>query len=50
MSRDDLAAYVVQLERENHRLRVELEHAEARARAWRRIAQWIHAAAQTKEQ
>lgn len=48
-SRDDLGAYIVQLERENHRLKVELEQAEARARAWRRIAQWIHTAAMTRE-
>lgn len=47
---NDLDQYVAQLERDNHRLRCELEQAEARARAWRRVAQWIHAAAQqTKE-
>jgi hypothetical protein len=53
VSRDDLGAYVVRLERENHRLRTdladlrdelrdELHRAEARARTWRRVAQWIY--------
>jgi hypothetical protein len=55
VSRDpsDLAAELVRLERENHRLRCDLadalregREADARARTWRRIAQWIHDAHQ----
>ena len=50
-SRDDLSAYIAHLERELHQARCDLaaeterrQRAEARARAWRRVAQWIHQA------
>ncbi|GAB2762165.1 hypothetical protein [Nocardioides pakistanensis] len=51
MSRDDgdLHQYVARLERQLHQARCDLaaeterrQRAEARARAWRRVAQWIH--------
>jgi hypothetical protein len=47
-SRDD-AQIIAELERENHKLRVELETARRRAAAWRRVAQWIHQAHQPEE-
>jgi hypothetical protein len=52
-----LTAALVATERENHRLlvaldqaRCERDQAEARARTWRRVAQWIHAASQATEE
>ena len=41
------AQTIAALERENHRLRVELDQAVRHAAAWRRVARWIHAASQS---
>jgi ribosomal protein L29 len=51
VSRDDRDQQIADLERELHRLRCqrdalteERDQAQAAARAWRRVAQWIHEA------
>jgi hypothetical protein len=56
MSRDDAAQTIAALERELHRLRCEVrdltdecDQAQAAARTWRRVAQWIHQASQPEE-
>jgi hypothetical protein len=56
VSRDDRDQQVADLERELHRLRCtcdalreECDRAEAAARTWRRVAQWIHEANRPEE-
>jgi hypothetical protein len=56
VSRDDDAQTIAALERELHRLRCEVrdlteerDQAQATARTWRRVAQWIHQASQPEE-